>query len=58
MSRSTFASLAITSVILKALSFTLIKLLMSTLLALSMLSDFVQGLWDSPLAAVCLVLGI
>jgi hypothetical protein len=44
MSRSTSASLAVTGATLKALSSTLIKSLMSTLFALPMLSDFVQGL--------------
>jgi hypothetical protein len=56
MSKSTFASLAVTGAMLKALSFALIKLLMSTLLALSMLSNFVQGFQDSPSATVYLVL--
>ena len=54
-SRPNSASLAVTGAMLKALSSASMKLLMSTLFASSMLSDLVQGLQDSPLAAVCLV---
>jgi hypothetical protein len=44
ISKSFFASVAVTGATLKAFSFVLIKLLMSTLFALSMLSNSVQGL--------------